>query len=162
MDYLDVIVHVFTPEAREFYRLEQLWGEAPRAAPSRERRRSRDGPGRAAIVASARRAPEVELAGIRTPDLVTASHALSQLSYSPRAVRRQSYRVPARGRHQALPHRSHGEHRYDPRAIEPQWQAIWEREQTWHVSNDDAAGVARSPTCSRCSRTRRASPTWGT
>ena len=30
MDYLDVIVHVFTPEKREFYRLEQLWGEAPR------------------------------------------------------------------------------------------------------------------------------------
>lgn len=33
MDYLDVIVHVFTPEAREYYRLEQLWGEAP-AAPA--------------------------------------------------------------------------------------------------------------------------------
>jgi ribosome-associated protein len=32
MDYLDVVVHVFTPEAREFYRLEQLWGEAPRRA----------------------------------------------------------------------------------------------------------------------------------
>ena len=31
MDYLDVIVHIFTPEAREFYRLEQLWGEAPEA-----------------------------------------------------------------------------------------------------------------------------------
>ena len=29
MDYLDVVVHVLTPEAREFYRLEQLWGEAP-------------------------------------------------------------------------------------------------------------------------------------
>jgi len=29
MDYLDVIVHVFVPEAREYYRLEQLWGEAP-------------------------------------------------------------------------------------------------------------------------------------
>ena len=29
MDYLDAIVHVFTPEARAFYRLEQLWGEAP-------------------------------------------------------------------------------------------------------------------------------------
>jgi ribosome-associated protein len=29
MDYLDVVVHIFTPQAREFYRLEQLWGEAP-------------------------------------------------------------------------------------------------------------------------------------
>jgi ribosome-associated protein len=29
MDYLDVVVHIFTPDAREFYRLEQLWGEAP-------------------------------------------------------------------------------------------------------------------------------------
>jgi ribosome-associated protein len=29
MDYLDVVVHVFTPETREYYRLEQLWGEAP-------------------------------------------------------------------------------------------------------------------------------------
>ncbi len=32
MDYLDVVVHVFTPDARDFYRLEQLWGEAPRRA----------------------------------------------------------------------------------------------------------------------------------
>ncbi len=32
MDYLDVIVHVFTPETREYYRLEQLWGEAPLSA----------------------------------------------------------------------------------------------------------------------------------
>ena len=30
LDYLDVVVHVFTPETREYYRLEQLWGEAPR------------------------------------------------------------------------------------------------------------------------------------
>jgi ribosome-associated protein len=29
MDYLDAVVHVFTPATREFYRLEQLWGEAP-------------------------------------------------------------------------------------------------------------------------------------
>jgi ribosome-associated protein len=29
MDYLDVVVHIFTPATREFYRLEQLWGEVP-------------------------------------------------------------------------------------------------------------------------------------
>jgi ribosome-associated protein len=29
LDYLDVVVHVFTPDTREHYRLEQLWGEAP-------------------------------------------------------------------------------------------------------------------------------------
>ncbi len=28
-DYLDVVLHVFTPEAREFYRLEDLWGDVP-------------------------------------------------------------------------------------------------------------------------------------
>jgi len=32
MDYLDVIVHVFTPETRAYYRLEQLWGEVPSRA----------------------------------------------------------------------------------------------------------------------------------
>jgi len=30
------------------------------------------------------------------------------------------------------------EHRYEPSIIEPKWQAIWERERTWEVSNDDA------------------------
>ena len=28
-DYTDVVVHVFTPEAREFYRLEDLWDDVP-------------------------------------------------------------------------------------------------------------------------------------
>ena len=32
LDYLDVVVHIFTPETREYYRLEQLWGEAPAVA----------------------------------------------------------------------------------------------------------------------------------
>jgi ribosome-associated protein len=34
MDYLDAVVHVFTRETRTFYRLEQLWGEAPARAVS--------------------------------------------------------------------------------------------------------------------------------
>ena len=29
MDYWDVVVHIFTPEARKYYRLENLWGVAP-------------------------------------------------------------------------------------------------------------------------------------
>ena len=36
MDYLDVVVHLFTPATREFYRLEQLWGEAPTRAVGEE------------------------------------------------------------------------------------------------------------------------------
>jgi ribosome-associated protein len=32
MDYLDCVVHIFTPDARQFYRLDQLWGEAPARA----------------------------------------------------------------------------------------------------------------------------------
>ncbi|MBQ6410921.1 MAG: ribosome silencing factor [Atopobiaceae bacterium] len=30
MDYGTVVIHVFTPETREFFRLEKLWGDAPR------------------------------------------------------------------------------------------------------------------------------------
>lgn len=30
MDYLDCVLHVFVPELRARYRLEVLWGEAPR------------------------------------------------------------------------------------------------------------------------------------
>jgi ribosome-associated protein len=29
-DYGDVVVHVFDPEAREYYALEELWADAPR------------------------------------------------------------------------------------------------------------------------------------
>jgi ribosome-associated protein len=30
MDYLDAVLHVFTPDLRERYRLDVLWGEAGR------------------------------------------------------------------------------------------------------------------------------------
>jgi len=46
LDYFDFIVHIFSPEARAFYSLERLWGNAkrteiaepppPRAAPTPE------------------------------------------------------------------------------------------------------------------------------
>ena len=46
MDFIDVVVHVFVEDRREFYGLERLWGDAPRvelegtvAAPARPTRR---------------------------------------------------------------------------------------------------------------------------
>src|SRR5215217_4283631 len=32
------------------------------------------------------------------------------------------------------------ERRYDPKSVEPKWQALWERERTWEVSNEDTRG----------------------
>ena len=29
MDYGDAIVHIFSPETRDYYRLERIWAEAP-------------------------------------------------------------------------------------------------------------------------------------
>ncbi len=29
LDYIDFVIHVFHPAAREFYQLERLWGDAP-------------------------------------------------------------------------------------------------------------------------------------
>lgn len=36
LDYGPLVVHAFLPEARDFYRLERLWGDAPRVVPSSE------------------------------------------------------------------------------------------------------------------------------
>ncbi len=30
VDFYDVVIHIFAPEAREFYDLELLWGDAPK------------------------------------------------------------------------------------------------------------------------------------
>jgi ribosome-associated protein len=32
LDYVDLVVHVFAEEEREYYDLERLWGDAPRSA----------------------------------------------------------------------------------------------------------------------------------
>ena len=32
-DYLDVVLHVFTPEAREYYKLDELWNDLPLVEP---------------------------------------------------------------------------------------------------------------------------------
>lgn len=32
LDFIDVVVHIFQPRVREFYRLEELWGDAPATA----------------------------------------------------------------------------------------------------------------------------------
>ncbi len=31
IDYVNVVVHIFLPEARKFYRLEEMWSDAPQA-----------------------------------------------------------------------------------------------------------------------------------
>ena len=67
MDYLDVIVHVFTPQTREYYRLEQLWGEAPALA---ARPRADRDAGRTGLAARARDACTQPRSRARNRDVV--------------------------------------------------------------------------------------------
>ena len=30
LDYIDVVIHIFSPENRDYYAIEDLWQEAPR------------------------------------------------------------------------------------------------------------------------------------
>ena len=50
--------------------------------------------------------------------------------------------------------------RYDPQAVEEKWQRRWAASRAFAAVVD--AGRPRRTTCSRCSRTRRATSTWGT
>lgn len=43
LDFGSLVVHVFKPETREFYRLERLWGEAPRLELGLEDDRTNEG-----------------------------------------------------------------------------------------------------------------------
>lgn len=36
LDYVDAVVHIFTPESRDFYRLDKLWGQVPQETISDE------------------------------------------------------------------------------------------------------------------------------
>lgn len=38
LDFVDIVVHLFHPEARAFYQLERLWNDAPRLTPAGERK----------------------------------------------------------------------------------------------------------------------------
>lgn len=38
LDFVDIVVHLFHPEARAFYQLERLWNDAPRLVPAVERK----------------------------------------------------------------------------------------------------------------------------
>jgi ribosome-associated protein len=38
LDFVDIVVHLFHPEARAFYQLERLWHDAPRLLPAAERK----------------------------------------------------------------------------------------------------------------------------
>lgn len=38
LDFVDIVVHLFHPEARAFYQLERLWNDAPKFAPVAERK----------------------------------------------------------------------------------------------------------------------------
>ena len=42
LDYVDVVVHIFLPEVREFYTLEKLWGDAKIEELSEEKMAKRD------------------------------------------------------------------------------------------------------------------------
>ena len=44
MDYVDIVVHLFLKETREYYRLENLWAEAPRESFAAEPGASGAGP----------------------------------------------------------------------------------------------------------------------
>ena len=104
MDYLDVVVHVFTPETREYYRLEQLWGEAP-ATRLEPLTVDADAPDRATPVRRRRQSADSSFGATSFLRLITPGARSSSPSRStpkrarpPRRRRRRARRCPSRAR----------------------------------------------------------------
>lgn len=107
LDYLDFVVHVFSPTAREFYALERLWHRAPRLAAPQP---TSQGPERSPARASARRSPATarRAAGREAPAPAAVTLARAARATSAPAAQRPRAAGKTAQRRGAAPRRPRG------------------------------------------------------